>query len=163
MPIRPGESAEQAGFAWSNCSMLARRLARARDLAPASGDGRSLGRARPARHDLARPPGVDRGDGVFLAGDMVAAPGLLAEVSWASAVEASRLALGGGEHHQAAAAQGRLSGLRPAQPGVASDGSGGAGAVALSRARPPDAQRMRRLARRAGGPSPTNDGGAIAR
>ena len=42
-------------------------------------------------------PAVDRGDGVFLAGDMVAAPGLLAEVSWASAVEAGRLALGGGE------------------------------------------------------------------
>ena len=29
-------------------------------------------------------PAVDRGDGVFLAGDMVAAPGLLSEVSWAS-------------------------------------------------------------------------------
>ena len=38
-------------------------------------------------------PAVDRGDGVFLAGDMVAAPGLLSEVSWASAVEAGRLAL----------------------------------------------------------------------
>ncbi len=38
-------------------------------------------------------PSVDRGDGVFLAGDMVAAPGLLAEVAWASAVEAGRLAL----------------------------------------------------------------------
>ena len=30
-------------------------------------------------------PAVDRGDGVFLAGDMVAADGLLAEVAWASA------------------------------------------------------------------------------
>jgi hypothetical protein len=39
-------------------------------------------------------PAVDRGDGVYLAGDMVAAPGLLSEVAWASAVEASRLALG---------------------------------------------------------------------
>ncbi len=38
-------------------------------------------------------PAVDRGDGVFLAGDMVAAPGLLAEVSWASGVQAARLAL----------------------------------------------------------------------
>ena len=38
-------------------------------------------------------PAVDRGDGVFLAGDMVAAEGMLAEVSWASAIEASRLAL----------------------------------------------------------------------
>jgi phytoene dehydrogenase-like protein len=38
-------------------------------------------------------PAVERGDGVFLAGDMVAAPGLLAEVAWASGVEAGRLAL----------------------------------------------------------------------
>jgi hypothetical protein len=38
-------------------------------------------------------PAIDRGDGVFLAGDMVAAPGFLAEVCWASATEASRLAL----------------------------------------------------------------------
>jgi phytoene dehydrogenase-like protein len=35
---------------------------------------------------------VARGDGVLLAGDMVAAPGLLAEVAWASAVEAASLA-----------------------------------------------------------------------
>ena len=34
-------------------------------------------------------PAVDRGDGVFLAGDMVAAPGLLAEVSFASGVDAA--------------------------------------------------------------------------
>ncbi|GAA2622124.1 NAD(P)-binding protein [Dactylosporangium fulvum] len=38
-------------------------------------------------------PAVDRGDGVFLAGDMVAAPGLLSEVSFHSAVQAARLAL----------------------------------------------------------------------
>jgi hypothetical protein len=38
-------------------------------------------------------PAVERGEGVFLAGDMVAAPGLLAEVAWASGVEAGRLAL----------------------------------------------------------------------
>jgi len=38
-------------------------------------------------------PAIDRGDGVFLAGDMVAAPGLLSEVSWASGSEAGRLAL----------------------------------------------------------------------
>ncbi len=35
-------------------------------------------------------PAIDRGDGVFLAGDMVAAPGLLGEVAFASAVEAAR-------------------------------------------------------------------------
>lgn len=39
-------------------------------------------------------PAIDRGDGVFLAGDMVAAPGLLSEVAWASGVEAGGLAAG---------------------------------------------------------------------
>lgn len=34
-------------------------------------------------------PGVDQGDGVFLAGDEVAAPEMLAEVSFASAAQAS--------------------------------------------------------------------------
>jgi hypothetical protein len=38
-------------------------------------------------------PAVDRGDGVFLCGDQVAAPGCLAEVSWASAIEAGTLAV----------------------------------------------------------------------
>ena len=38
-------------------------------------------------------PAIDRGGGVLLAGDWVAAPGLLSEVAWASAVEAARLAL----------------------------------------------------------------------
>jgi phytoene dehydrogenase-like protein len=38
-------------------------------------------------------PAVDRGDGVFLAGDMVAAPGLLSEVAFHSALDASRGAL----------------------------------------------------------------------
>ncbi|MGA4841129.1 NAD(P)-binding protein [Streptomyces sp. G45] len=40
-------------------------------------------------------PAVDRGDGVYLAGDQVAAPGLLSEVSFNSAVEAVSLALTG--------------------------------------------------------------------
>lgn len=38
-------------------------------------------------------PGIDRGDGVLLCGDQVAAPGCLAEVSFASAFEAGKLAL----------------------------------------------------------------------
>ena len=46
-------------------------------------------------------PAIDRGGGVFLAGDMVAAPGLLSEVAWASAVEAAAGAV-------AAAERGRL-------------------------------------------------------
>ncbi|HEY6622596.1 MAG TPA: FAD-dependent oxidoreductase [Acidimicrobiales bacterium] len=39
-----------------------------------------------------RPP-IDRGDGVFLCGDSVAAPGLLSEVAWASATSAGRAAV----------------------------------------------------------------------
>jgi phytoene dehydrogenase-like protein len=39
-------------------------------------------------------PRVNRGDGVFLAGDMVAAPGLLSEVSFTSAIKASAAAVG---------------------------------------------------------------------
>ncbi|NSC22836.1 NAD(P)/FAD-dependent oxidoreductase [Streptomyces albus subsp. chlorinus] len=41
-------------------------------------------------------PAVDRGDGLYLVGDQVAAPGVLSEVSFTSAVEAVRLALGRG-------------------------------------------------------------------
>jgi phytoene dehydrogenase-like protein len=94
MPIRPGESTEDAG----------RRLERLIDQSFADWRGRETWRRRQvmdARSGaLDRPgstwqdrPAIDRGDGVFLAGDMVAAPGLLAEVSWASGVQASRLAL----------------------------------------------------------------------
>jgi hypothetical protein len=95
MPIRPGESAASATD----------RLERLLD---ASFDGwreretwrrRQVMKGRTAALD---PPGknwrdrpqVDRGDGVFLAGDMVAAPGCLSEIAWASAIEASRLATG---------------------------------------------------------------------
>lgn len=39
-------------------------------------------------------PAVDRGGGVYLVGDRVAAPGLLSEVSWASGVWAGRAATG---------------------------------------------------------------------
>ncbi len=95
MPIRPGETAEEAGV----------RLERFLDQSLA-GDWREretwrrrqVMDARSGALDLPGSswrdrPAVDRGDGVFLAGDMVAAPGLLAEVSWASAIEASRLAV----------------------------------------------------------------------
>jgi phytoene dehydrogenase-like protein len=94
MPIRPGESAEQASL----------RLERLLDIGIEDWRARETWRRRQvmdARNGALDLPGstwrdrpaVDRGDGVFLAGDMVAAPGLLAEVAWASAVEASRLAL----------------------------------------------------------------------
>jgi hypothetical protein len=49
-------------------------------------------------------PAIDRGDGVFLAGDMVAAPGCLSEIAWASAIEASRLAVARARGHAAQAA-----------------------------------------------------------
>ncbi|MDF6043986.1 NAD(P)-binding protein [Streptomyces sp. JH14] len=39
-------------------------------------------------------PAIDRGNGVYLAGDQVAAPGLLSEVSFNSGMEAALLALG---------------------------------------------------------------------
>ena len=39
-------------------------------------------------------PAVERGDGVFLVGDRVAAPGLLSEVSFNSAIRAARAAVG---------------------------------------------------------------------
>jgi phytoene dehydrogenase-like protein len=94
MPIRPGESPDQA----------AARLQRLMDASMPGWRERETWRRRQimdARSGALDPPGVswrdrpavDRGDGVFLAGDMVAAPGLLSEVSWASAIEASRLAL----------------------------------------------------------------------
>lgn len=94
MPVRPGESAEQTALRLDGLLDLAlpgmheretwrRRQVMSARTGPLDHPGRSW-RDRPA---------IDRGDGVFLAGDMVAAPGLLSEVSWASAVQASELAL----------------------------------------------------------------------
>jgi phytoene dehydrogenase-like protein len=94
MPIRDGESADQA----------ARRLERLLDVSVEDWRGRETWRRRQVMDgrsgalDLPGSswrdrPAVDRGDGVFLAGDMVAAEGMLAEVSWMSGVETARLAL----------------------------------------------------------------------
>ncbi len=91
MPIRPEESVEQAAL----------RLERLLDLGLADWRGRETWRRRQvmdARSGALDPPGVswrdrpavDRGDAVFVAGDMMAGPGLLAEVSWASALEAAK-------------------------------------------------------------------------
>ena len=94
MPIRPGESAEQAAAAPGAATRASlpdwreRETWRRRQVM----DARSGALDMPGSTWRDR-PAVDRGDGVFLAGDMVAAPGLLSEVSWASAVEAGRLAL----------------------------------------------------------------------
>jgi phytoene dehydrogenase-like protein len=95
MPIRPDESADSA----------AQRLERPLDAAFVDWRERVTWRRRQVmdgRTAAIDPPGktwrdrpaVDRGDGVFLAGDMVAAPGCLSEIAWASAVEASTLAAG---------------------------------------------------------------------
>jgi phytoene dehydrogenase-like protein len=97
MPIRPEESADQAAL----------RLERLLDASLSDWRERETWRRRQVMRGrtgaLDRPgqswrdrPAIDRGNGVFLAGDMVAAPGLLSEVSWASAVEAGRLALRAG-------------------------------------------------------------------
>jgi phytoene dehydrogenase-like protein len=94
MPVRPDEDTERA----------AARLERLLDASLSDWRTRVTWRRRQvmdARSGAVDPPGstwrdrpaIDRGDGVYLVGDMVAAPGLLAEVSWASALEASRLAL----------------------------------------------------------------------
>jgi phytoene dehydrogenase-like protein len=95
VPVRPGESADQAAL----------RLERLLDASLPSRRERETWRRRqvmkgrtgaldlPGQTWRDRPV-VDRGGGIFLAGDMAAAPGLLSEVAWASGVEASRLALG---------------------------------------------------------------------
>jgi NAD(P)-binding Rossmann-like domain len=94
MPIRPGESADRAAL----------RLEGLLDIGLADWRTRETWRRRQvmdARSGALDMPGttwrdrpaVDRGEGVFLAGDMVAAPGMLAEVCWASGIEAGRLAL----------------------------------------------------------------------
>jgi glycine/D-amino acid oxidase-like deaminating enzyme len=94
MPIRPGEGSESAGT----------RLERLLDAAFVDWRERETWRRRQMMDgrtgalDLAgktwrdRPP-VAYDDGVYLAGDMVGAPGCLSEIAWASAVEASRLAV----------------------------------------------------------------------
>jgi len=63
-------------------------------------------------------PAVDRGDDVFLAGDMVAAPGLLSEVSFHSAVAAAQGAQGGAVRaaRSVRRGQGRAPGPRPVDP-----------------------------------------------
>jgi hypothetical protein len=94
MPIRPQETAEQAGARLERFLDLSLEEWRARE----TWRRRQVMDARSGALDLPGVtwrdrPAIDRGDGVFLVGDMVAAPGLLAEVSFASAVEAGRLAL----------------------------------------------------------------------
>jgi phytoene dehydrogenase-like protein len=94
MPIRPSESPDSA----------AERLERLLDAAFVDWRERETWRRRQVmdgRTGALDPPGktwrdrpaIDRGGGVYLAGDMVAAPGCLSEIAYASAIEASRLAV----------------------------------------------------------------------
>jgi phytoene dehydrogenase-like protein len=93
MPIRPGESVDQAGLRLErllDASLPDRRQRQTWHRRQVM-EGRTGPLDRPGKTWRDR-PAVDRGDGVYLAGDMVAAPGLLSEVAWASGVEAGRLA-----------------------------------------------------------------------
>jgi phytoene dehydrogenase-like protein len=94
MPIRPSETADDAAARleefldasyenWRERTTWRRRQVM---------DGRS-GALDPPGTSWRDRPAIDRGDGVYLCGDQVAAPGCLAEVSFASAVEAGSLAL----------------------------------------------------------------------
>jgi phytoene dehydrogenase-like protein len=94
MPIRPDEDAADAGARlerlldigledWRDRVTWRRRQVM---------DGRSGALDLPGTSWRDR-PAVDRGEGVFLCGDQVAAPGCLSEVSFASAIEAGKLAL----------------------------------------------------------------------
>ncbi|HEV7773051.1 MAG TPA: NAD(P)-binding protein [Conexibacter sp.] len=94
MPLRPGESTEDGerrlealldvGFrGWRERVAFRRRQLL---------DGRSGALDLPGTSWRDRPV-IDRGDGVFLCGDSVAAPGLLSDPAVTSAVEAARLAV----------------------------------------------------------------------
>jgi phytoene dehydrogenase-like protein len=95
MPIRPGENADDAVL----------RLERLFDFAFDSWRERVTWRRRQVMAGRTgaldfpgttwqNRPAIDRGDGVFLCGDQVAANGCLSEVSFASAIEAAELAVG---------------------------------------------------------------------
>ena len=91
MPIRPGETADQACL----------RLEKLIDLSLPEWRRRETWRRRTVMDQRSGAldfpgtswkdrPAIDRGDGVFVAGDMMASPGLLSEVAWGSGVEAAR-------------------------------------------------------------------------
>jgi phytoene dehydrogenase-like protein len=94
MPIRPGESVEATALRLER--LLEASLPGLRERETWRRRQVMQGRTGPLDHpdkSWRDRPAIDRGDGIFLAGDMVAAPGLLSEVAWASGVEAGGLAL----------------------------------------------------------------------
>jgi phytoene dehydrogenase-like protein len=94
MPVRPGEDADAAAARLDTLLDLAfpDRAVRTTWHRRLVMDGRTGALELPGQTWRDR-PAIDRGGGVALAGDWVAAPGLLSEVAWASAVEAARLAI----------------------------------------------------------------------
>ena len=99
MPIRPGEGPDAAAMrlerildasyeGWRERVTWKRRQVM---------DGRSGALDLPGTTWRER-PAIDRGNGIFLCGDQVAAPGCLSEVSFASAIEAGKGALEFGRH-----------------------------------------------------------------
>ena len=93
MPLKPGESRATALARLEH--LLDLGLPQWRDRVVWSRTGFAAGRS--GALDLPGStwrdrPAVDRGDGVFLAGDLVAAPGVRAEVSLNSALHAARMA-----------------------------------------------------------------------
>ncbi len=99
MPMRPDETADGAAARLESLLDLSfdgwreRITWRRRQVM----DGRSGALDLPGSSWRDR-PAIDRGDGVFLCGDQVAAPGCLAEVSFASAIEAGSRALAHAQH-----------------------------------------------------------------
>jgi phytoene dehydrogenase-like protein len=94
MPIRPQESVDDAAL----------RLERLLDASFEDWRGRATWRRRQVMDGRSGAldfpgaswrdrPAIDRGDGIYLCGDQVAAPGCLAEVAFASAIEAGTQAL----------------------------------------------------------------------
>jgi phytoene dehydrogenase-like protein len=95
LPIRPGESRAEATVRLE--TLLDTALEGWRDRRTWRRD--QVAKGRTGALDLPGTtwrdrPAIDRGDGVYLAGDSVAAPGLLGEVAVTSAVRAAELATG---------------------------------------------------------------------
>ena len=94
IPVRPGENTESATLRLERLLDLSLPEWRSRE----TWHRRQVMNGRTGAIDMPGTswrdrPAIERGEGVFLTGDMVAASGLLSEVSWASAVRASELAV----------------------------------------------------------------------
>jgi hypothetical protein len=94
IPVRPGEGEDAAGLRLERLLDVSLPRWRERE----TWRRRQVMKGRTGALDMPGTtwrdrPAIDRGDGVFLAGDMVAAPGLLSEVAVASGIDAGGRAL----------------------------------------------------------------------